>query len=76
MYQRSDLMSNIENPEGGLISIAARLLTGKHLERLNEICENKKSISTAKLQAEVDRIEDKLKDEAVYIRNMVRALKQ
>lgn len=53
---------------GGLLSIAARLVMGKCLEELGEVCENQKTVSTDKLQGIVDRVADRLKEEARYIR--------
>lgn len=55
-------------PEGALIPIAARLALGQALNRLYEVCENQKSISTDKLQEIVDDVGDKLKVEARYIK--------
>ena len=57
-----------------LISIAARLAKCDILMELEEICENQKSISTSVLQDVVDRASNKLKDEAVYIRNTFRKI--
>lgn len=54
----------------GLIQIAARLARCNALNELEEVCENQQSVSTRKLQEIVDRASNKLKDEAVYIRNM------
>ncbi len=54
----------------GLIQIAARLAMCNALHELEEVCENQQSISSRKLQDIVDRASTKLKDEAVYIRNM------
>lgn len=54
----------------GLIGIAARLVVCNALNELEEVCENQKYITTQRLQSIVDRASDKLKDEAVHIRNM------
>jgi len=54
----------------GLIGIAARLAMCKALYELEEVCENQSRISTDRLREIVDRASNKLKDEAVYIRNM------
>ncbi len=58
----------------GLIPIAARLARGEALNRLYEACENQKSISTEKLRLLVDDVGDKMKDEAVYVRNTYRRI--
>ena len=63
-----------ENAKNGLIGIAARLVKGDCLSELYEVCENQQSISTQKLQDIVDKASDKLKNEAVFIRNMVNKL--
>lgn len=68
-------MSTIRDPKGGLIKIAARLALCKSLERLNEVCENQKTISTDRLQELVDEVEKTLKLEALYVRNMAMAIK-
>ena len=67
-------MSSVTDPKGGLISIAARLVMCKALDRLNEVCENQETISTKKLQTIVDEAEDCLKREAIRIRNMAMAI--
>jgi hypothetical protein len=58
----------------GLISIAARLAMCKILVELEEACENQKTISTDKLQSMLDKASNKLKDEAVRVRNMARKI--
>ena len=58
----------------GLIEIAGRLAMCRALSEIEEICENQKTISTSKLQEALDRASNKLKDEAVYIRNMTRKI--
>ena len=57
-------------PEKGLICIAGRLVTGKCLNELLEVCENQKTISTSKLQIIVDRLQEDLIKEAICIRKM------
>lgn len=71
----------MNNPEpiGALIPIAARLASCDALIEVYEICENQKSISTEKLERAIDRIANKLKDEAFYIRttfNRVKGIEQ
>jgi hypothetical protein len=66
-------MSNAK-PVGALIPIAARLVRGQALVRLYEVCENQKSISTEKLRGLIEDVENKLKDEAVYIKNTHRRI--
>jgi hypothetical protein len=55
---------------GGLIGIAARLARCDALSEIDEICENQKSVKTSMLIEALNRAENKLKDEAVHIRNM------
>ena len=52
-----------------LISIAARLARCDLLTELEEICENQQTIKTSVLQDVVDRASNKLKKEAIYVRN-------
>jgi len=65
---------NNAKPVGALIPIAARLVRGQALVRLYEVCENQKSISTEKLRGLIEDVENKLKDEAVYIKNTHRRI--
>ena len=67
-------MSGVTDPKSGLISIAARLALCKSLDRLNEVCENQKTISTDKLQLLINDVETKLKREAICVRNMAMAI--
>lgn len=67
--------SQVDKVRGGLLSIAARLVMGKCLTELYEICENQKTINTAKLQDVVDRVSDRLKEESTYIRKQSDRLK-
>jgi hypothetical protein len=57
-----------EKPVGALIPIAARLARGDALNRLYEICENQKSISTKNLEQLIDDLGDIMKKESAYIR--------
>lgn len=63
-------MSDLLCAKRGLIGIAARLALCKALEELEEVCENQTRISTDRLRHIVYRASNRLKDEAVYIRNM------
>jgi len=72
--EKEALEHEAKQAKRGLIQIAARLVTCKMLTELEDICENQKSISTVKLQCVADKLSDKLKDEAVYIRNMLNKL--
>jgi hypothetical protein len=54
----------------GLISIAARLAMCEILMEIEEVCENQKTISAAKLQLMLDKASNKMKDEAIHVRNM------
>jgi hypothetical protein len=68
-------MNNKINPIGGLIGIAARLARCDALTEIDEICENQKTIKTSVLIEVLNRAENKLKDEAVHIKNMIEALR-
>ena len=58
-----------------LISLASRLVMCRVLNEIEEVCEKQDSISTKKLQGIVDRISNKLKDEAVCARNISRKIR-
>lgn len=66
---------SVTNVKGGLISIAARLVMRQCLTELYEVCENQQTISTQKLERIVDRVSEKLRREAICVRNMANALK-
>ena len=63
------------NPKKGLIGIAARLVKCECLTELQEICENQKSVKTSVLQGVCDRIDNKLRIEAICVRNMANYIK-
>lgn len=49
---------------------ASSLATGKYLTRLMRICESQKTIRTSRLEIELDRIDDYLREIAAFINTL------
>jgi hypothetical protein len=61
----------MKNTKGVLIHVAARLAKGDAISAIDELCEEQKTISTAKLKRFVDDVREELIKEAINIKNAI-----
>lgn len=55
---------------------AAGLVTAKHLQPLLLICSKQKSISTTRLEFELEKVHEKMKLDAIFLRDLSNRIKE
>lgn len=66
---------NTKDLKRELIYIASRLVKCDYISELDEICENQKTISCAKLEMHLDLISEMLKKDAIRISDISNKIK-
>lgn len=66
-------MNQLQLCKGELIQVAARLVKGDAISEIDELCEEQKTISTAKLRRFVDDVREELIKEAIAIKNAIKS---